>query len=102
MVWIGLLDGIDDTEIDGCADYCEGLCDVSDLHDLIVSSFVGFVERTWRGVNHQRLPVDAIVIVVVVLMSCGWWYCGGCCCYKKRGKGRETTEQRQSANANKQ
>jgi hypothetical protein len=24
-------------------------------------------ERTWRGVNHQRLPVDAIVIVFVLM-----------------------------------
>lgn len=33
---------------------------------------VELVERTWSGVNHQRLPVDAIVdVVIVVLMSCG-------------------------------
>jgi len=28
---------------------------------------------TWRGVNHQRLPVDAIV--VSVLMGCDGWCC---------------------------
>jgi len=32
---VGLLDGFDDTEVDGCADYCEGLCGVSGLHGLI-------------------------------------------------------------------
>lgn len=34
MGWFELLDGVEDTEVDGCADYCEGLCGVSDLHDL--------------------------------------------------------------------
>jgi hypothetical protein len=29
--------------------------------------FVGCRRRTWRGVNHQRLPVDAIVSVVVLM-----------------------------------
>ena len=33
---------VDDTEVDGCADYCEGLCGVSDLHELIRSSMLGW------------------------------------------------------------
>jgi hypothetical protein len=28
-------------------------------------------ERTWRGVNHQRLPVDAIVNVLVLMSWIG-------------------------------
>ena len=54
--------------------------------------FVWLLERTWRGVNHHRLPVDAIVVVIVVLMSCGWWYCRGRCCYRKGEKRREDTD----------
>lgn len=39
--WVGLLDRLDDTEVDGCADYCEGLCGVSGLHGLDRSSLLG-------------------------------------------------------------
>ena len=38
--WVGLLDGVDGTEVDGCADYCEGLCGVSQLHGLFGSSLL--------------------------------------------------------------
>lgn len=46
--------------------------------------------RTWRGVNHQRLPVDAIVDIVM-LMSCSWWYCN-VCWFTERQTGEEGKE----------
>ena len=47
LVWLdcalaGLVGGVEDTEVDGCADYCEGLCGVSCLHGLIVSSLLSW------------------------------------------------------------
>jgi hypothetical protein len=38
LVW--LVGGVDYTEVDGCADYCEGLCGVSGLHGSILGSLL--------------------------------------------------------------
>ena len=95
--WLERLVGNGDTEVDGCADYCEGLCGVSWPSIMRLEVACRYAERTCRGVNHQRLPVDAIVDVVV-LMSCVWWYYRGCCCCRK-GE-REEEGQRQGANVN--
>ena len=68
--------------------------DVSDPYGAIgvVCGSVGCGIRTWRGVNHQRLPVDAIVNIVV-LMSCSWWYCDICWLTKRQigEEGKEIT-----------
>lgn len=61
----GLEDGA--AEVGGGADYCEGLRVVVLARCSLFTTFstVRFIDQhTWSGVNHQRLPVDAMVMLV--------------------------------------
>ena len=72
----GLQDGA--AEVDGRADYGEGLLEVLLGNCRVVVGLgcqCGAIGLAWRGVNHQRLPVDAIVVDGCDGRSCdGQWY----------------------------